>query len=169
MKFILKLKHWQAFIFIMIGVILSNFTVENNSSVTTVIRIVGIVLYFLWPFLVGNGLYHYLPERIELNYNLFVINSGLWLTIYLAAMIISDGQGITFTGVYVLLMFYVIYAVLNYLAFPAQLLKSLEVGKKARLSDYIGDFFLVAFLPIGIWFLQSRVNKIVDNQASYNE
>jgi hypothetical protein len=75
-------------------------------------------------------------------------------------MIISGGQGMEFNGVAALPGFYVFYALLYYISFPARTLKSIENGKKADFGEYFGDFFLIVFLPIGIWFLQPRINKV---------
>lgn len=86
----------------------------------------------------------------------------MWLTAYAAVMIISDGEGMTFNGLAALPGFYVFYAFLYFMMFPARALKSIEKGKKADISEYIGDFFLIIFLPIGIWFLQPRMNKVAE-------
>ena len=164
MKSILKLKHWQVFIILIVGLLLNNFTIEDNQTLTTIFSITGAIIYFMWPLLVGHGLYQILLDRINLNYNFFIINSFVWLTAWIIIMIMSDGQGMIFNGVAALPGFYVFYALLYYLAFPARTLKSIEKGKKADFGEYIGDFFLIVFLPIGIWFLQPRINRVIRGQ-----
>jgi hypothetical protein len=76
-------------------------------------------------------------------------------------MIISDNKGMTFTGFSVIPILYVIYAFFDFLAFPVRVLKSIELEREAKFGDYLGDFFLILFFPIGIWFLQPRIRKIV--------
>ena len=61
-------------------------------------------------------------------------------------------------------MFYVFYAFLYYLSFPGRSLRTIENKRLPDFGEYIGDFFLVLFLPIGIWFLQPRINRIADEQ-----
>ncbi|SDD20433.1 hypothetical protein [Williamwhitmania taraxaci] len=39
-------------------------------------------------------------------------------------------------------------------------LKSLEIGRKAKLSEWIIDAILLFAFPIGIWFIQPRLNRI---------
>jgi hypothetical protein len=45
--------------------------------------------------------------------------------------------------------------------YAAKTLKSAELKRTATVSDYLGDFFLIWFFPIGIWILQSRIHKLV--------
>lgn len=71
MNSILKLKHWQVFIILIAGLILSNINIEGSPMLTTILILIGITTYFSWILLVGHGLYQVLPPRIEMNYNLF--------------------------------------------------------------------------------------------------
>lgn len=51
--------------------------------------------------------------------------------------------------------------------FVAKTITSVEMKKESHFSDYIGDFFLIWFFPVGIWFVQPRINKIIlDNSES---
>lgn len=84
MKSILELKHWQVFIILMLALLLNNFTIEDNKALTTIFSISGAIIYFMWPLLVGHGLYQILPDRINLNYNFFIINSFIWLTLLMS-------------------------------------------------------------------------------------
>jgi hypothetical protein len=160
MNFILRLKHWQVFIILIIGLIIGNFEIEGKQTLTTILLLTGMLTYFSWILFVGHGLYQLLPNKIELNYNLFLMNSFIWLTAYIIVMVISDGQGMTFSGVEAIPGFYVFFAFLHFLIFPARTLKSIEKDRKADIGECIGDFFLIVFLPIGIWFLQPRINKV---------
>jgi len=71
---------------------------------------------------------------------------------------------VTFNGLAVIPMFYVFYASLHFIAFPVKTLKSIELNRKASFGDYIGDFFLMFLLPIGIWFLQPRIRQIIEKE-----
>ncbi|TCC96167.1 hypothetical protein EZ449_22435 [Pedobacter frigidisoli] len=128
-----------------------------------IIRILGAIIYSLWPILTGNELNQLLPKRVEVNFNFFLINIFICLGTFISILILSSGEGMTFSGIYAIPMFYVFFAILYCLAFPVKLLKCIETGKEVSLGQYIGDFFLVLFLPVGIWFLQPRVNKVVEN------
>lgn len=50
-------------------------------------------------------------------------------------------------------MFYLLY-------FVAKGLVTIETGKEAFFSDYFGVFMLFWFFPIGVWFLQPKMNRL---------
>lgn len=52
-------------------------------------------------------------------------------------------------------MFYCFY-------FTAKTFKTAELQKAVTFSDFIGEFFLVWFSPIGVWIIQPKVNEMVD-------
>mgnify|MGYP006965538931 CR=1 FL=1 len=47
------------------------------------------------------------------------------------------------------------------ISFAAKTLKSIELGRMAMFSDYVGDFFLIWFSVIGYWILQPRINQLI--------
>ncbi len=53
-------------------------------------------------------------------------------------------------------MFGIIYTFYN----VPKSLKTLELGRKANLTEFILDSILLFAFPIGIWFIQPRINKI---------
>ena len=158
----LEAKHWQVFIILIIGLITANFEIENQLTLSLTLFLFGVILYMIYPFLIGYFLQKYVPTNTKLNYNFFIINSFIWIVTYMIIMILSDGQGMSFTGLKALAMFYVFFAFIHFLSFPAKTIKTIELGREAVLGEYIGDFFLVLFLPIGIWFIQPRLNKIIE-------
>jgi hypothetical protein len=44
--------------------------------------------------------------------------------------------------------------------FTAKVLKTVELQKPVTFNDYAGEFFLIWFFPIGIWFIQPRINRL---------
>ena len=164
MEKLLSAKHWQIFILLVVGLIIGSLKIENDTILTSILTIVGIIIYAIYPLAVGHVLQEYLPKKVELNYNLFLINVFLWITVYSIVTIISDGEGMTFDGLMALPIFYVFFAIIHSFAFPAKTLKTVELGRKASFGEYVGDFFLIMFLPLGIWFLQPRINNIVSER-----
>ena len=159
MKWILSLKHWQVFLLLSLATFLNNLTVVNSRLWTVILSSTGGMMYFLFWLLVGHQLYQLLPDKIQLNYNFFIINAFIWLSSYAAAFIIADEQGMSFTGILGFLFLYVFFAFLHFLFFPVKVLKSIEMNREASVGECLGDFFLLIFFPIGIWFLQPRINK----------
>jgi len=56
-------------------------------------------------------------------------------------------------------MFYCLY-------FVSKSLVLAETGKPASFSDYAGPFFLMWFYPLGVWFIQPRVNRLYAGRNS---
>lgn len=166
MEFFLKAKHWQIFLILIVGLFINNLTIEGNPILTMSLNIIGYLTYFSWLLFVGQGLLNYLPKKIEINGAFFLINGFIFIATFIAVLIISGGEEIHFTGFAALLVFYIMYAGFYFMSFPAKLLNSVEQKIEVSLGSYLGDFFLIVFLPIGIWFLQPRVNKIVNEGDS---
>jgi len=164
MERILKAKHYQLFLIPIIGLFIGNTTITGEPIYSALFSIVGFWIFMTYPFLVGYSIQKHLPNNISLNNNLFQINFLIIIGAYSIVMILSDGQGMSFSGLEAIPFFYVFYAFLHSLSFPAQSIKTIELGRKAKLGDYLGDFFLIVFLPIGIWFLQPRISRIAANQ-----
>ncbi len=164
MRFLLIAKHWQVFLILVFGIFLHNFTIEGNPDLTTILNVIGGLIYFLWPMFIGHGLQEYLPRKETLNETFFLINGFIAITTILGIMIISNGKGMKFSGFEALPIVYVFYALLYFLAFPGRSLRTIELNKQVVLRDYIGDFFLIVCLPVGIWFLQPRLNRIVEEK-----
>lgn len=162
MKFLLTAKHWQVFLLIIIALALAEINIEDNPILTLTFNIIGTLIHFIWPILVGHELQNYLPKKVELNYTFFLINGALIILVVFGGIIITGGGTWQLQGLAALPVFYLMFAVFYVFSFPGRTIRSIENGKEAGLSESIGDFFLAFFLPVGIWFLQPKINKIVE-------
>lgn len=48
------------------------------------------------------------------------------------------------------------------LYFVAKTFKTVELQREVSFSDFVGEFFLIWFYPIGIWFIQPKINKMIE-------
>jgi hypothetical protein len=161
MKHLLFVKHWLVFILLLIGLWFQTLTVEDNELQTAILSVAGVVLYFLWPISMGFQLRKYLPPNVRINFSLYIVNMVAWLTIYSLTIMVFGGFDFNFEGINIIPLIYLLYAFVHFLMFPAKLIKSIEKGGKAWIYEYFGYFLLILFLPVGIWYLQPRVNNIV--------
>ncbi len=143
MKLLLRAKNWQMFSLIILGYFLLNFTIEFNPNLTVALKSIGFVLCFFWILIVGHGLHDYLPKKVNLNYDFFVINFFIWIASYIAILIISDGKGMTFHGFAALAFIYVFFAFFYCIVYTAKTLKSIEKCDKVETSEFIGYIFLL--------------------------
>jgi len=51
-------------------------------------------------------------------------------------------------------MFYIYY-------FVAKTIKTVELQREVTFGDFVAEFFLILFFPIGIWVIQPTINKMV--------
>jgi hypothetical protein len=115
---------------------------------------------------VGHELQNYLPKKIELNYTFFMINGFILILGLVGGAIIAGGEEIHFNGIAAIPFFYLFFALFYYFSFPGRTMRTIENGKETGLSESIGDFFLTFFLPLGIWFLQPRINRIIEAEET---
>lgn len=126
-------------------------------SVFMLFLIFGIPVYF-WFWAIGIQLQ---TDNVKIN--------GIKLLVFKLSIIYS--------------LVYIVFAIYNYFAnggfimplhyaaifstfyamlFAAKTLKSAEMNRKVKVTEYLGDFFLFCFFPIGIWLLQPRINKLIN-------
>ena len=58
------------------------------------------------------------------------------------------------------------FCILYSLYFVAKTFKTVELQREVTFSDFAGEFFLIWFYPIGIWIVQPKINKMVEDQVS---
>jgi len=170
MNMILKLKHWQLFIVLMAFMTLYCLSAvrilsfDNFSSIElkTIFGLTGQTLFFFWVLLIGLSLNQIRDNPHHFSKVIFIISVLFCILgygeLHLSGLL-SDGSSIreaislilsplTFLGI--------IYSFKN----VSQSLRSIESGEKATFRNYILDAILIFMFPIGIWFIQPRLNRI---------
>ncbi|TSJ40180.1 hypothetical protein [Fluviicola chungangensis] len=59
-----------------------------------------------------------------------------------------------------------IFCILHTIYFSAKVVKCVEMQTNARFSNFVGDFFLIWFFPVGVWFLQPRINALAEKASN---
>jgi hypothetical protein len=59
-------------------------------------------------------------------------------------------------------LFYCIY-------FVAKTLKTVELQREVSFNDFVAEFFLIWFYPIGVWIIQPKINKMIKEHAITGE
>jgi hypothetical protein len=145
-----------------------------------VISFLSMFVLYGWMYSVGVGLKKFLPADVHSRTKFFVFcllfpiaYIFLFLFIYLQAFSSMFEGALTgspesamggMMGMFFLIIplhLFAMFCGIYVLRFVAKIIKSAELQRRARFSDYIGYFFLVWFYPIGIWILQPEINKIV--------
>jgi hypothetical protein len=170
MRFILRLKHWQLF-FLAIGLpILADFfkTSEHGQGATIdmIVWVITVSTVFSWIWTIGNELYKLSPigQHLKLWRFRTAITSAFTLLVFIfwatenETIMASDYfLIILFTGVPIYLGL-MIYSVL----YAAKTLKTIELGRATKIDEYAGEAFLIWMVPLGVWFIQPRLNKLTE-------
>lgn len=181
MKKLLHLKHWQVFMltyglmlvlyFIMILGLLFGFQGLGVVS----FGVIGLLILasvtvmsvlYLWFWTVGNELHRKLPDGMKMNLKFFRV-AVIFPAAYIALIFISFGLMFMMEsepGAWMVLMviphLFTMFCMFYIFYFIGKALKSVEMGKEAHAGDYIGEFFLLWFFIIGVWFIQPTLNRI---------
>jgi len=158
-----------------------------SPAIIIVPAIIGIVMlfaafiHFAWIFSVATGLQPFMhPEMRKLKVKrfrlFFFFPLAYAVVIPLFMFSISNMINVdkepnlgVLIPVFILMFclhFFSAFCMIYTLYFTAKTLRSAEMQKEAHFSDYIGEFFLIWFYPVGIWFIQPRVNAIVNGTAA---
>lgn len=149
----------------------------NLFLVFGVVMLLYVVFLFSWYWSVVFGLRNKLPEGLKLKYERFKIFFFSPLIYFLViGFVINYFLGLSQNNeepnfalllpiflIVFLLHFYSMFCMIYIMYFTAKTIKSVELQREAHFSDYVLEFFLVWFLPIGIWILQPKINNFLSD------
>lgn len=186
MRFLLRLKHWQMF-FITWGipVAINIFTISSPELMVKlfpVMMLVFMIGIFGWIWAISTQLHKKLPMTVKLNIRgfklifsipiLYMFALTTWMAYQFYFRFPNGGSNIgSIIFIIGFVHFVSMVCILFGLRFAAQTLRSVELGRLARFSEYSTEFFLICFSPIGFWILQPRLNRLIDDkgtQTTYN-
>jgi hypothetical protein len=190
MKFFLQLKHWQLFVILIgIPIALEFFTIgfifstdDFSSGLQLFLRLFPILMLlyigvlFGWLWSVGIFLSKKLPIDATMPNGLFkgaIIIPTLYITFicwFVAKLMWGDEMSELFLDenlTVILTAHFTSMACIFYIFYyNAKALQSVELQRPALLSEYVGEFFLFWFFPVGLWFLQPRINKLLEESGT---
>jgi len=192
MDIFLRAKHWQLFlltfgipfilqIVFMVNVF-SHIQQSNNPGnifepfkyfIPVMIIFCGTLLGWQWS--VATGLQKMIPPGFGMNVTTFkvflIIPVVYMLCIFSLIGYVFSGNFLdNLQGSSVFIVFAVIFPLhlfcmfcLFYcIYFVAKTFKTAELQRPVSVSDYLGEFFLIWFFPIGVWIIQPKINQMLD-------
>ncbi len=175
--------------FIFMGIMISDIIDESSSSFEKIapmilcMPLIGLlfVSFFLgWFWSVAVGLQGKIPADITMKLTQFkvffvvpIVYIFIVLTIgvlfFTSILDIRIFENISIIGVFItigiILHLFSIFCGFHTMYFTAKTIKTAELQREVRFEDFIGEFFLIWFYPIGIWILQPRINKMVEEEV----
>lgn len=189
-SWLLRAKHWVIFILtfgllFLIQFISLPFVIiaEDPMPVYSIMGPACIIIYlafFYWMYVIGVNLHKRLPAAAEMSlkkFKLFIITPMLYLIgLGLLMFFVFNDQFSAqidrhlgyFAAGFLLMVpihFFAMFCIFYCFHFNAKALKSVELQRPVTFNDFGSDFILFWFYPIGIWFIQPRINKIFSNHG----
>jgi len=136
------------------------------------ITLIGLGLIFSWYWTIGVNIFKKLPQGINMHLKRFkalLVTTAflLFLTVFLQNLLsdaLSDGGLPDWFFWLIILQLITMPCMLYCIYFIAKSLKASEKNRDATSSDYSGEFMMLLFLPIGVWFLQPRIKKLFEDR-----
>ncbi|SRR5713101_6930298 len=170
----LRAKHWQIFLllfavptvaeFATIGFVKTNIRFWSDLNGATLLSLGAMLLSLLcflaWYWSMGSFLTSIVDSELKLNQGFFrfaLLYPLLYVPIFFwFALTPGLGSAAFIIPLHLFCMFCLFYG----LYFVSKNLVMAETGKPASFYNYAGPFFLIWFFPIGIWFIQPRLNQL---------
>ncbi len=162
----LKVKHWQAFLFNVLALLLINFTLKGDPLSTGLLIASGFLLHFGWFAVLGNSIAPSLPPDTGYSPTWFWIDIFFVIISWAGIAILTDSHGYQGTGLAALPIFYLLFAMVHIPWFLAATVVAIEKQRKPEFGFYFGTLLMFVFWPVGVWFVQPRLNKIHDSIKS---
>jgi hypothetical protein len=166
MKKILKFKHWQLFILIVLTAGWS-----SPSPLQEIIRFIGLITFLIWIYAIGV----YGQEKLEtlklptLETKFFKINIVLFPILLIISFLLSPEQTAentqaefnTQTILLIPITLYMFFAFFQTLVFSCKTLAMIELKREVKFPDYLVNLISTLFLIIGVWILQPKITKLI--------
>lgn len=168
MNFFLKLKHWQLFLMFFVPNIIMSVAGPSVLIVRIVCGMMVMGVYFGWLYSLGTSLYKKLPKGIVVSQLYFKISFLILSLLFFSLVILELSGMLTYDRMIILFLllifgyswaFYIFY-------FISRALKTVELQRPVTYYEYIDIFFLLWFYPIGVWFIQPKLNELFDKSTS---
>ena len=194
----LKAKHWQIFLLtygiplifqmVFISIMFSLFDPEKLSiplvfpyifAILFIIIVISGTITLGWFYSVSVGLQHKISDNVKMNTGFFkfcLFFPAAYISIFIFVFMISffdafTNQVIPDFGIFALIIpchFFSMFCILYCLYFTAKAIKTAEMQRRVRFSDFAGELFMLWFFFIGVWIIQPRLNKIVNDENDYS-
>ena len=149
----------------------------NYIKIFPIIMLLFMGIFFGWFWSVAIGLQKKVPENVTMKVKKFKIFFFIPMVYMLCVMIfmsytinvlIKSGSepnvgllGIMF-AIIIPLHLFSIFCIFYTLYFVAKTFKTVELQREVEFSDFTGEFFMIWFYPIGIWIIQPKINKFIE-------
>lgn len=136
-----------------------------NFVIFSILWYLPISLFYIWLLVVGSATNQRINQEIRGGAKIFksgLIFTLVWWYVYFVTYI-PQMLARQLTPIYQLLeliSFFVVIFQIYAIYFVAKNLVMAEKQENVKFKDFSGTFYFFLFVPLGIWLIQSRVNKL---------
>ncbi|HUH50902.1 MAG TPA: hypothetical protein VLZ11_02265 [Flavobacterium sp.] len=140
-----------------------------------VIMLVYTAVFYGWFWSIAIGLQKQVPVHIKMKTKKFkiwffiplvylLLNAVFVIAVlngYYLSLIDTDASSISIMiTIMLLLNFIAMFGIFYAMYFVAKTFKTVELQKEVRFAEFTGEFLMIWFYFVGIWFLQPKINKM---------
>lgn len=141
------------------------------------IMMLFVAILYGWYWSVAIGLQKKVPENVPMKvkkFKVFFFIPVIYIVVFLGFFTIvlnrlftdNPEPDIVFLGGLIFVIFplnlFAMFCVFYCLYFIAKTFKTVELQREVKFGDFVGEFLLIWFFPIGIWFIQPKINKMIE-------
>jgi hypothetical protein len=178
---LLRAKHWQIF-FLLFGIfIVGDVAVMSSMSAAArspqdfvkigplfgAVLVLSMFCTLAWFWSMGSFLSSMVPPPLRLKIGFFrfaLTYPALYIFIFIA-LFQSISTRPALLAIIFPLHFFAVFCMFYDLYFVSKNLVLAETSKSPSFYEYAGPFFLIWFFPVGVWFIQPRINRLYGQPA----
>lgn len=145
-----------------------------------ILMILYTVVFFCWFWSVVVGLQPKIPQECKtklIRFKVFFFIPLIYMILISVLMVNIFSELVnnptspdptqigSIVAIIIPLHLFSIFGIFHTIYFAAKTFKTAELKRKVSFSDFIEEFFLIWFYPIGVWILQPKINKLVSNHS----
>lgn len=154
----------------------------QNIRYCSLLLMAAMLIYYAWFWAVNVGLSKKIPQQAKMNLTRFKIFffipvvyfilifvwTAFFMEGFMASVMMQDEEAVRNIGIGMTIItplhLFSIFCIFYMIYFTAKTLKTIELKREVTFSDFVVEFFMIWFLPIGIWILQPKINEMADSE-----
>ena len=180
-SFFLRAAHWQIFL-LMSGLYATELLIgvsvigvgpvpAKNVPLLTVLLLQATAMFvfgvfFLWLWSMGSFLNYLVKPPLRVDFRVFRFALVFPLLYGLAFPLLVLGPRTFDANLILAIHLFMMLCVLCAFRFVSKSLALVEETRFLTFRDYYGYFFLLWFFPVGVWWIQPKINRLYQTQAS---
>ncbi|KOF02784.1 hypothetical protein AWW67_00685 [Roseivirga seohaensis] len=156
---------------------LDDTTLKSFTVIIPAIVILVMSILFGWFWSIAIGLQSKIPPTVKMKVNKFKVFFFIPIVYIFSVLVFmtlfglsdfelnSDFNSVLPVGLLAIMLplhFLSMFGIFYSLYFVAKTYKTAELQREVSFSDFAGEFFMIWFYPVGIWFIQPKINEMVE-------